>query len=311
MEQRTTARFHPYGGRRNRRHHNNNHEQQPELQGFSGIISNILKKSLSWLFPEQLPERDYSDGDEEASDAEFTIMDFTSSDHTSRTTSSLDTPSSRTPLHRDSVSGSSRDDLGKDTHQQEDQDMNEFQEERSYQLRNYLQHEMTRLKQVSQHSHSYSNKSQKVGRKHHLQNGIPGLTQPDNRLEQTSSDITPPKAVKAHFHSQHQETRPTESAHENLAQTVFVQEAQEKAPDMLAFETDKRRRSSTQSMSTSDDDKPKKKLRSIPGRFSALDSDEEEEDLKRLEREKPHPSAERDPMGCLITTPSETYTPGH
>lgn len=32
MEQRTTARFHPYGGRRNRRHHsNNNHEQQPEL----------------------------------------------------------------------------------------------------------------------------------------------------------------------------------------------------------------------------------------------------------------------------------------
>lgn len=65
-----------------------------------------------------------------------------------------------------------------------------------------------------------------------------------------------------------------------------MQEEQEKAPDMLAFETDKRRRSSTQSMSTSDDDKPKKKLRSIPGRFSALDSDEEEEDLKRLEREK-------------------------
>lgn len=55
---------------------------------------------------------------------------------------------------------------------------------------------------------------------------------------------------------------------------------------MSAFETDKRRRSSTQSIPISDDEKPKKKLRSIPGRFSALDSDEEEEDLKRLEREK-------------------------
>lgn len=30
--------------------------------------------------------------------------------------------------------------------------MDEFQEERSYQLRNYLQHEMTRLKQVSLHA---------------------------------------------------------------------------------------------------------------------------------------------------------------